>query len=51
MFINESRCPSCGIESNVFMKDPKIFICPTCSTVFSEFGLVRSGVEQEVQLS
>ena len=46
--ISEKYCPNCGINGKEWEKNPKVLVCPICSTIFSEFGFVSIGDEQEV---
>ncbi len=38
--IGKRRCPACGIKGKLWKRKPEVFICPTCSSVFNEFGVV-----------
>ncbi|MFH1445266.1 MAG: hypothetical protein ABIF08_02170 [Nanoarchaeota archaeon] len=38
MFHN--KCPLCGTSGKNWQKKPEVFVCPSCSSVFSRFGLV-----------
>jgi len=51
MFKSENRCPVCSVEGSKWKKEPRVFLCPSCSTVFSEFGIVNSGYTKEVDLA
>lgn len=51
MFKNENRCPVCSMESSKWKRKTNVFSCPSCSTVFSEFGIVSSGSTKEVDLA
>lgn len=49
--VSDKCCPNCGITGKKWKEKPEIFVCPLCSAVFSEFGIVSIGEEQEVSLS
>jgi rubrerythrin len=36
----DRRCPLCGTSGKLWHKDPAIFRCPNCSSIFSQFGMV-----------
>ncbi len=38
--IMESRCPVCGTSGRIWNREPEVFRCPNCSSVFSKFGIV-----------
>ena len=44
------RCPLCGTNGRVWNKKPEVFICPNCSSLFSEFGLVMEAQKEEPEL-
>ncbi|MBI2676108.1 MAG: hypothetical protein HYX24_06630 [Candidatus Aenigmarchaeota archaeon] len=35
-----SSCPMCGTFGKMWNKAPEVFLCPNCSSLYSEFGLV-----------
>lgn len=41
MLIGGNRCPSCGVVGKIWKKEPEVYICPLCETIFNEFGLVK----------
>jgi hypothetical protein len=42
----KERCPLCGARGRVWHKRPEVFRCPSCMSVYSEFGfIVESGRE------
>ncbi|MBL7160034.1 MAG: hypothetical protein ISS95_00560 [Candidatus Aenigmarchaeota archaeon] len=49
--VSKKCCPSCGVEGNRWEKNSKVLKCPICSTIFSEFGFVTLGKEQEAAIS
>lgn len=51
MFMEKGHCPTCNTESRTVQKNPKLFECEKCRTVFSEFGFVQVGQEVEVNLA
>ncbi len=51
MFMENGHCPTCNTEARIKEKNPKLFQCGTCKTVFSEFGFVQVGGEVEVNLA
>ncbi len=48
MVISENRCPNCGVVGKSWKKKPEVFLCPLCSTIFNEFGLVAQGQQQDM---
>jgi len=36
----KDKCPLCGTSGKAWKKDPEVFSCPNCSSLFSRFGLV-----------
>ena len=34
------NCPLCGTHGKLWNKQPKVWQCPKCCSVFSRFGLV-----------
>jgi len=46
IIIGEKRCPNCGVQGKRWKKEPEVFICPTCSSFFNEFGFV---VEPQIE--
>ncbi len=36
----KDKCPLCGTSGITWKKDPEVFTCPNCSSLFSRFGLV-----------
>jgi len=34
------NCPVCGTTGKIWNKSPEVWKCPSCSTIFSHFGLV-----------
>jgi hypothetical protein len=42
----KDRCPLCGAKGRVWHKEPEVFRCPSCMSVYSEFGfIVETGRE------
>jgi hypothetical protein len=35
------KCPLCGTGGKVWNKRPEVFRCPSCETIFSDFGLIK----------
>ncbi len=49
MFIYKSspfKCPRCGTNGKLWKKNPDIFICPNCSTIYSNYGTVLEPEEE-----
>ncbi|NOX71248.1 MAG: hypothetical protein GXO64_00930 [Candidatus Micrarchaeota archaeon] len=46
----DKRCPVCGTNGDLWKKKPRIFVCPHCSSVYSEFGLVLTPAEEREEL-
>ena len=41
MLIGEGkRCPTCGVKGKNWNKKTEVFHCPSCKSVFSEFGII-----------
>lgn len=38
--IGKRRCPSCGVKGDRWKENPDVFICPSCSAFFNEFGII-----------
>ena len=38
--IGKKRCPTCGIKGKIWKREPEIFICPNCSVIFNDFGII-----------
>jgi uncharacterized Zn finger protein (UPF0148 family) len=36
----QNKCPQCGIFGRLWNKEPEVFVCPNCSSLFSKFGFV-----------
>ena len=51
MMIGKDNCPSCGVESKVWKKNPTVFMCPKCKSVFSEFGVVSKSGSNRIDVS
>ncbi len=51
LMVGENRCPSCGIAGKLWKKKPEVYRCPSCSTIFNEFGVVSLGVEKEMEFT
>jgi len=51
MMVGTKSCPACGIAGKNWKDSGSIFICPNCSTIFSEFGIVSRGEDREVNPS
>ncbi len=47
MVVGEDKCPSCGVSGKVWKKKPELYICPSCNTIFHEFGLLFQGARQD----
>lgn len=47
MVVGENKCPACGVSGNVWKRKPELFICPSCNTIFHEFGLLFQGMKLE----
>ncbi len=37
----KGKCHMCGTVGKVWNKRPEVFLCPSCSSVFSDFGVVK----------
>lgn len=40
MMIDSDRCPACCLVGKRIQSMTGIFVCPSCNTVFGEFGIV-----------
>lgn len=40
MLIGTDKCPNCGVKGKQWKKKPEVFVCPTCSAFYNEFGMV-----------
>lgn len=40
------KCPLCGTFGKLWHKEPQVFACPNCSSLFSEFGIVLEPQEE-----
>ncbi|MFH1473715.1 MAG: hypothetical protein ABIE55_02370 [Candidatus Aenigmatarchaeota archaeon] len=38
--IGKKICPLCGVKGNTWKKDRNVFVCPSCSSFFNDFGIV-----------
>jgi len=43
----KSKCPFCGTCGKIWNKRSKIFICPHCSSIFSDFGVILQSEREE----
>ncbi len=43
LMVGKSKCPYCGVEGKVIKEEPKVYICPSCSTVYTHYGIVIQG--------
>jgi rubredoxin len=34
------KCHICGTKGKLWNKDPEVWQCPNCATIFSKFGIV-----------
>ena len=48
LMVSLNNCPRCGTKGK---KYDNFLLCPSCSTVFSEFGIVSEGSKKEQNLS
>ena len=44
------KCPVCGTDGKVWNKAPQVFVCPRCSTFYSEYGLVFEAEEEPTDI-
>jgi rubredoxin len=42
------KCPLCNTHGRLWNKEPEAWLCPNCSSIFSQFGLVVES-EREVE--
>lgn len=42
-----NRCPICGTNGQEWSRKPAVFMCPHCSSMYSEFGLVLTPKEEQ----
>jgi len=43
-----NKCPVCGTKGKVWHKRPRVFVCPHCLTIYSNYGIVlESDYEEE----
>lgn len=47
MVVGEEKCPSCGVSGKIWKKNPELYICPACNTIFHEFGLLVQRMKAE----
>ncbi len=47
MMIGGRRCPTCGVEGETWRKNPDVFLCHRCNTIYNEFGVVLQGNKRE----
>jgi len=45
------NCPECATAGQIWKRRPLVHICPNCSTVFSEFGVLLEGKEHILEAS
>lgn len=38
--IGNKRCPNCGVKGKAWKKGLGVFMCPSCSIIFNDFGIV-----------
>lgn len=38
--IGNKKCPQCGAKCKMWKKGTNVFMCPTCSLFFNDFGIV-----------
>ncbi len=46
----DKRCPLCGTVGKVWNKDPEVFKCPNCLSIFSNYGLVLESENEFVNV-
>ena len=51
MFIFTRNCPSCCTTGQVWKRKPRVCVCPTCATIFGEFGVIAEGNENGGKLN
>jgi hypothetical protein len=44
----EGKCPMCGTSGRVWNRDPEVFMCPNCSSLYSQFGMVLEPESKEM---
>jgi len=48
IMVSFNNCPRCGIKGK---KEGSFMLCPSCNTLFSEFGIVSEGERTDQNLS
>jgi hypothetical protein len=49
MDMMKEQCPHCGTFGKLWNKSPEAFICPSCFSVFSEFGFITQPETEDME--
>ncbi|MBI4021030.1 MAG: hypothetical protein HY369_02195 [Candidatus Aenigmarchaeota archaeon] len=48
--MDTTKCPLCGTSGKEWNKEPQVYECRSCSTLYSEFGLVMESQQEQPDL-
>jgi len=46
----KGKCPLCGTSGKIWKKNPQVFICPNCKSIFSDFGLILESEKDVINI-
>ena len=46
MDFSNGKCPMCGTAGKLWHKEPRVFECPNCASLYSRFGLVMEAKKE-----
>lgn len=44
------NCPMCNTAGKMWNKDPIVFRCPNCSSIYSNFGIILEAEKEFVNI-
>jgi hypothetical protein len=46
----DDKCPMCGTVGKIWHKNPVVFRCPNCSSIYSDYGLVLEAEKEFINV-
>ena len=47
IILGKKQCPSCGVHGKKWGEEKNVYMCPTCNTIFNEFGIIAQPEDKE----
>ncbi len=44
----QNKCPLCGTYGKSWNREPEVFVCPNCDSIYSEFGIVIESSKETI---